>query len=435
MHPHTIVSVAEAILELGLRNPYDPDNVARRRELDRERKYPQTVEHWRDWWHDLPPHLRTDDAAAIVLFIGSTRAGGAPKRVARDLPSDIRDACAEVASRSIAVTNALDAIVGDTNAMREVRFKCWAASFGEQLDSVNDMAQLFQTTPVLIHGETGSGKELVAKALSHSMKGTWTRDKQWKPAPNEAVHLASVPPDLVQSELFGHEAGAFSGAIAKRDGVLARCHNGVVFLDEIAELPPSTQVALLRTLQEGKARRIGGNVDLDAAPRVVSATHRDLDELVADGRFRLDLVFRLSSVVIEIPPLRDRASDIPLLVEKVVNELASPSSRPTLRDKCNAFVSRHQSYDWPGNVRELHAIVRTIALGLTPALRKQGRGPKQSMSAPAPLVGSTWSLQDAQRWYCERVLRRAGTQTRAAEVLQIDRGTLRRHLAKSGDDS
>ncbi|HEY4180223.1 MAG TPA: sigma 54-interacting transcriptional regulator [Kofleriaceae bacterium] len=355
------------------------------------------------------------------------------ERRARNLLKGLLDSCAEVACRALRVTGALDAIVGNTDVMRDVRKTCWAAAFGERLDTVSSMSRLFQTTPVLIEGATGTGKELVARALCLSMRGRWKRGHGWTAAPTESVHLASLPAALVESAIFGHERGAYSGAHKERPGVLERCHGGVVFLDEVAELPMSTQVSLLRTLQEGKTRRLGADADRDAAPRIVSATHKDLEELVAENRFRLDLLYRLSSVSIAVPPLVERLADIPLLVEKE-SELAEPAARPALRDKFDRFMKLHPNYSWPGNVRELHAVVRTLALGLQPRLKQIASRPEQRLTVPSGLADTAWTLREAQRWYCGRALEKAGTQERAAKLLDINRGTLRNHLEQDRDD-
>jgi DNA-binding NtrC family response regulator len=429
------------LAELAIRNPYDPGVIAARRKHEVEERWPRDAKGWQSWWEQLPDAQRSDEAAVIACFLGSggeasiRKAQPDVERRVRNLHRDrtLTDTCAEVAARALRIKAALDGIVGDTEVMREVRKACWAAAFGERLDAVSQMSRLIQTTPVLIEGATGTGKELVAKALFLSMPGTWTRDGGWTPPATDAVHLASLPDTLVESALFGHEKGAYSGADAKREGVLARCHGGVVFLDEIAELPKRTQVSLLRTLQEGKARPLGADVDREAAPRIVSATHRNLEEMVSEDGFRLDLLYRLSSVVIQLPPLVERRSDIPLLVEKEA-EAAAPAIRIEIRDRFDRFMAAHPAYPWPGNVRELHAVVRTLALGLEPPMRQIAVRHEQKVSVPREIADGIASLRDAQRWYCRRVLDgRHGTQREAAKLLGIDRATLRKHLMGSRD--
>lgn len=428
------------VLELAVGNPYDADFIDRRKLLQASGTWPSQGKGWQTWWETLPAPYRGDESAVLALLIGSAEPGAeqtvfkpAVLRQARDVLRERTDACVEVAGRALRVMAALDAIVGSTRVMRDVRKTCWAATFGERLDTVSSMHRLLQTTPVLIHGPTGTGKELVAQALCLSMRGEWNAKGGWLPAPAESVHLASLPATFLESALFGHEQGAYSGAHKSRKGVFERCHGGVVFLDEIAELPMGAQVSLLRTLQEGRARKLGADQDHDAAPRIVSATHKDLEKLVEEGTFRADLLHRLSSVVIEIPPLVKRLQDIPALVEKVAIELAEPASRTTLRDKFEQFMKDHPDYDWPGNVRELHAVVRTLALGLEPRLRARTSEKKTTQDLPREMVEGSLSLREVQRWYCQQVVQKKASKTLAARSLGIDRGTLRAHL-EGGDD-
>jgi DNA-binding NtrC family response regulator len=433
---------AAELSELAMRNPYEPEVITTRRDLEAQRCWPRGANGWLSWWESLPELLQADEPTMIALLLGSEddaaikKAQSAVERRVRNVRQrqTLTDTCAEVAARALRVTAALDAIVGDTDVMRNVRKMCWAAAFGERLDTASYMPRIFQTTPVLIEGATGTGKELVAKALGFSMKGRWTRGGGWTSAPTDSVHLASLPAAFVESAIFGHEKGAYSGAIELRKGVLERCHGGVVFLDEIAELPMGTQVSLLRTLQEGKARRLGADADHEAAPRIVSATHKNLEELVAEESFRLDLFYRLSSVVIPLPPLVERLADIPLLVQKEA-ELAEPTARMEIRDKFERFMKKHPDYAWPGNVRELHAVVRALALGLPPCLRQISKRHERKVIVPKNIAESSGTLRDAQRWYCRRVVEKAKTQIEAARILDIDRSTLRAHLAKDRDGS
>jgi DNA-binding NtrC family response regulator len=447
------------LIEVLLGNPYRRELLLRRRELGDRDALPATSAGWRRWWTGLPAYLR-DEAAGIALCLGmaGTTASAHPPVPLREaaqilresLPEESVHTCAELAARSLAVTAALDAIVGDSEALREVRRQGWAAAFGESLDRVPGLARLLRSTPVLVLGETGTGKELVASALCRSMPGRFTQAQGWQPAAAESVHLAALPPTLVQSTLFGYEKGAFTGAARDKEGIFERCHEGVVFLDEVAELPPDTQVALLRTLQEGKVRRLDARDERAAAPRVVSATHRDLEQLVAEGSFRLDLYHRLSSVVIQLPPLRERRADIPLLVEKELREKVDPALRGELKEKFDRFLAEAADYDWPGNVRELQTVMHTLALGLEPRLaarpirlgrpgRPGGRGHPGSPGRPAielpeALVEGRWSLLRAQTWYCRHVMSRAETREEAARTLDIDRGTLRRYLVDTPDE-
>jgi transcriptional regulator with GAF, ATPase, and Fis domain len=216
----------------------------------------------------------------------------------------------------------------------------------EVLDLVRLVAPTDST--VLIEGETGTGKELIARAIhKRSIRSRRTF---------VSVNCAALAPSLIASELFGHEKGAFTGAMQQRLGRFELANGGTIFLDEVGELPPDTQVALLRVLQEREFERVGGTRSIQVDVRVIAATNRDLEAAVANGIFRSDLFYRLNVFPIEVPPLRKRKEDIPMLIEHFVRHFAekvgrqfSKIGRRTL-DLC-------QSYHWPGNIRELQNIV------------------------------------------------------------------------------
>jgi transcriptional regulator with GAF, ATPase, and Fis domain len=207
--------------------------------------------------------------------------------------------------------------------------------------------------PVLVLGETGSGKEVVARALhTRSRRGA---------GPFLRVNCGAIPSELVDSELFGHEKGSFTGAVGARKGWFERADGGTLFLDEVGELPPAAQVRLLRVLQDGTFERVGGERPLHVDVRVVAATHRDLEAMVADGRFREDLWYRLAVFPIRLPPLRDRPADIPALAAhfalRAAKRLGMPPLSPTASD-----IGLLVSYPWPGNVRELAAVIERAAI-------------------------------------------------------------------------
>lgn len=206
---------------------------------------------------------------------------------------------------------------------------------------------------VLVTGESGTGKELVARALYHHSR----RSEK----PFIAVNCAAIPETLFESELFGHERGAFTGAERTYIGKIERCHQGTLFLDEIGDMPPMLQAKLLRVLQEGEIERIGGSQMIRVDVRLIAATNKNLEEEVAAGRFRRDLYWRLKVISINMPPLRQRGEDIPLLAAYFLQRFSSEYSRPVCR-LSDASLARLASYAWPGNVRELENCVRRAVL-------------------------------------------------------------------------
>jgi DNA-binding NtrC family response regulator len=233
--------------------------------------------------------------------------------------------------------------------------------------------------PVLILGETGTGKELVAAALH--------RLSRRRNAPLEAVNCGALTRELVRSELFGHERGAFTGAVERRTGLLREADGGTVFLDEVGELAPEAQAMLLRFLGEGEVRAVGasraGHVDV----RLIAATHRDLRAAVGDGRFREDLYYRLRRVVLRVPPLRARLDDLPLLVEHLRRQVNTRHGLAieSVRDDT---LARLAAYPWPGNVRELEAV-------LEEAMLLRGRGPlrAEDLALPEPVPAASGGTQ------------------------------------------
>lgn len=228
-----------------------------------------------------------------------------------------------------------DAIIGTGRAMQEV-FK-----------EVGRIAA--KPITVLIKGETGTGKELIARAIyQHSKRNT---------KPFVAVNCAAIPESLIESELFGHEKGAFTNAMAQRIGRFEQSHGGTLFLDEIGDLPSETQVKLLRVLQDKTIQRIGGKEDIKVDVRVISATHRDLEQMIEDGEFREDLFYRLNAAVIQLPPLRDRAPDIQQLSDYFLAKYAVEfeMEMPSMTNDASRLLKAH---DWPGNVRQLENVLK-----------------------------------------------------------------------------
>ena len=261
------------------------------------------------------------------------------------------------------------AIVGESPALREV------------LARVEQVAQTAAT--VLLRGETGTGKEMVARAI-HINSPRESR-------PFIKVNCAALAPGVLESELFGHEKGAFTGAVARRPGRFELADGGTLFLDEIGDVPVDVQVKLLRVLQEREFERVGGTETVKVDVRVVSATHRDLEKQIADGTFREDLYYRLNVFPITLPPLRDRTSDITLLAEHFVQKYARSFGKP-IRGLDGGAAAALTGYSWPGNVRELENVIeRALILARGPLVgaadlefsRRPG-----TVSAAAPTVGS-----------------------------------------------
>ena len=230
-------------------------------------------------------------------------------------------------------------IVGSSPALRSV------------LSQVGKVAPSDST--VLILGETGTGKELIARAI-HKRS---TRAKR----AFIAVNCAAIPPSLIASELFGHEKGAFTGATQRRLGRFEAANGGTIFLDEVGDVPPEIQVALLRVLQEREIERVGSDKPIPVELRVVAATHRDLDQLVAEGKFRQDLLYRLNVVPINVPSLRERADDIPLLVEYFVDRYGKKSGKK-FKTIDREALKLFQEYNWPGNIRELQNVIERAVI-------------------------------------------------------------------------
>ena len=286
---------------------------------------------------------------------------------------------------------------------------------------------------VLIQGESGTGKELVARALH--------QNSPRREAPFVPVHCAALAPTLLESELFGHEKGAFTGALDRRPGRFEKADGGTLFLDEVGEIEPSLQVKILRVLQERQFERVGGTDTLSVDVRVVAATNRDLQAMVAAGTFREDLYYRLNVINVTLPPLRERGEgDIALLARHYLDELTREHGRPpsTITPAAMDILA---TYPWPGNVRELRNVIeRLVVLGhggpITPdALPQALRTPPATATAPsAPSVPSAPSpspddLHAAERLHIQSALRRFnGNRTRAAAALGISLRTLHRKL-------
>jgi DNA-binding NtrC family response regulator len=278
---------------------------------------------------------------------------------------------------------------------------------------------------ILVSGASGTGKELVARAVHEASE----RRGAFVP-----VNCSAIPADLIESELFGHTGGAFTGARQARSGLFEAATGGTLFLDEVAELPVPVQPKLLRALQEGAVRRVGADREREVDVRIVAATNRDLDELVRRGRFREDLYWRLNVIHVRVPPLRERPVDIPLLVEHFLTRAADASGRAPL-DIAPETLAIFTAYSWPGNVRELeNAVERAVALArgsriMPEDLPQRVRSSGEAAAAIARAQERGLTLRELERAYILETLRRTGgNKSRAAEVLGLDRKTLYRKL-------
>ncbi|KAA2284756.1 nitrogen regulation protein NR(I) [Arenimonas fontis] len=358
-----------------------------------------------------------DEAVALAARALPAGRGGGPG--AADAPAPETPADTPLAA---------DALVGETPAMREL------------FRAIGRVAQ----TPlnVLITGETGTGKELVARALH--------RESPRAHKPFVALNTAAIPAELLESELFGHEAGAFTGAQKRHTGRFEQADGGTLFLDEIGDMPAGLQTRLLRVLAEGEFFRVGGRELIRVDVRVIAATHQDLEAKVRDGSFRADLLHRLDVVRLRLPPLRERKADIPALAARFLAQAAARLGSPAKRLNAEA-LKRLQQHDWPGNVRELENLCWRLA-ALAPG---ESIGPRDLAGSlrPAAAASADWTrhlaqavrdalargetgLYPAYRETFDQVLLEAalehtnGHRQRAAGVLGVGRNTVTRKLGR-----
>ena len=310
----------------------------------------------------------------------------------------------------------MDNIVGSDSRMRRV------------FDLVESVADT--KTTVLITGESGTGKSLIARAIHrHSSR----RDK-----PFVEVACGALPENLLESELFGHVAGSFTGATTDRMGKFMQADGGTIFLDEIGTASPGLQVKLLRVLQEFEFEQVGGTKTFHVDARVILATNEDLEQLVAEGRFRQDLYYRINVINIELPPLRERISDIPLLAEHFLRTVCEESGRQ-VRGFSNEAMAAMQRYRWPGNVRELQNIVeRAVLLSKNDVIRLEDLPPAIVSATPvsvAEVTGRTLkeALEGPERQIILEVLQKHNwNRQKTAEALGINRTTLYKKMKRLG---
>jgi two-component system nitrogen regulation response regulator GlnG len=405
---------------------------------------------------DVYQQIRRIDARIPVIFVtlakGADAAIEAMKQGAHDYlfkPLDLHQLqrvvaeALEVARRmrqpAVVAETAADpdvegAIVGSCPAMREV------------YKAIGRVTA--QNVPVLIAGESGTGKELVARAIyQHGPRAK---------APFLALNCAAIPEQLLESELFGHEKGAFTGADRRRIGKFEQCSGGTIFLDEIGDMPLALQAKMLRLLQEQSFERVGGNETVQTDVRLIAATHHDLKADSAEGKFRPDLYYRLGVFTIDLPPLRERGDDLPLLVRHYLRRFSRELGRE-VREVPPEAMERLRGYPWPGNIRELQSVLKQALLRASGTVLISAFLPdlsgKPDEAAPAPPSGADFGLgdfidrrlgPDASDLYAEthrqvdrlllpRVLEyTGGNQHQAARLLGIARQTLRQKLRDLG---
>jgi DNA-binding NtrC family response regulator len=327
------------------------------------------------------------------------------------------------------------------------------ARFREELRDRQDLSRLVGSSPlmlevykmvarvssgkstVLVEGESGTGKELIARAIHANSP---RRERSFVP-----VNCAALPDTLLESELFGHEKGAFTGAIGAKKGLFEAAHEGTIFLDEIGDVGAALQVKLLRVIQEQELRRVGGTASTKVDVRIIAATNRNLSQLVKEGQFREDLFYRLNVVRIMMPPLRERREDIPMLAHHFLQKVSSENGT-LIRGFVPDAMAVLQRYHWPGNVRELENVIeRAVSLTHGPLILPDDLpdSVRQSLSSsrePAMLpglAGELISLDELEKRYLIRVLKESGhNKVRAAKILGIDRRTLYRMAERFGLD-
>ena len=383
---------------------------------------------------ELVSQLRQVDASALVLLItafGSIESAveamraGAFHYVTKPFHNDeiliqVKRALEQKSLReevrrlrdAVDARNRFQSIIGQSDAMQRVY---------EIVTQISDLP-----ANVLIEGESGTGKELIARAIHQNSSRA--------SGPFVAVNCAAIPENLLESELFGYVRGAFTDARKDRRGLFQEASGGILFLDEISEIPLALQAKLLRLLEDKEVRPLGANQSEKVDARVVSASNRNLAEQVQSGKFRQDLYYRLNVIRIELPALRQRSQDIPLLVNHFLRKFAAGANHKVDGVAADAMAAL-KAYDWPGNIRELeHAIERAVLLGKGPVIGMDDLPPAMAKKADLGIlmvqgIAKQFTLADLEREYIGKVLESTqGNKTEAAKLLGVDRTTLYRKL-------
>lgn len=356
-----------------------------------------------------------------------------PARSLRALPRRRGDYVRVVAA-GLRCEAALARLHGASEMMAALRANVWTACFGESLFDALHLEAVIVDHDLLLHGETGTGKELVAAAVLGARPGR----QDGTPAPAAAINAAAVPETLIGSELFGHVRGAFTGAAQDRLGRIRGADGGCLFLDEVGDLPATTQVQLLRVMETDMVQPVGSDRSHPAQVRYVTATHRDLRAMVEAGEFRRDLFHRIADQVISLPPLRAHPEDIPEIGLAYVDAALPGEALPGTRERVEAFLHDPalRRHPFSGNVRELQNMVRGVMLGRQPALTAAvpvvdtHAGGQAAAGLPTAIAEHRASLHEVEQWYMRGVLaQHGGNVSRAARALGVDRSTVARRLA------
>ena len=323
-------------------------------------------------------------------------------------------------------------LLEETQYLREEITRCWGGT-DEIIGKSPVMVQLFDTimeiapndSSVLILGETGTGKELIARAIhAHSKR---------MGGPFVPINCGAIPESLIESEVFGHEKGSFTGAHRPKKGLIEVAECGTLFLDEVGEITPKVQVDLLRVLQDKTFFRVGGVDSLTTDFRLISATHRDLNEEISAGNFRQDFFYRINVITLRVPPLRERKEDIPLLANYFLKRVARETNRQvdSISDKAMNLLIDH---DWPGNIRELENVVeRAVVTSRMRVVPPEAFAYLNATAVGTPDNAQQRSLREVEIMHIRRILDEEDWNiTRAAKVLEVDRSTLHKKIRKYG---
>jgi len=330
----------------------------------------------------------------------------------------------------------LSQIRGGSPLIHRARRETWAACFGGSLLEALELEKVIRDHDVLILGETGTGKEHFGRAMIAATPG----DADGNPAPGAAINAAAIPEALVESELFGHIKGSFTGATETRAGRIRSSDGGTFFLDEVGDLPRPTQVKLLRVIETDEVFPVGSDTGHQVDVRYIAATHKDLESMTEGGDFRRDLFERLAGNIVRIAPLRDRPEDVIEIGKAFVRRYLDDRRHFDRLARIDEWLASREActYSWPGNVRELQNALRNMILGLPPGL-KTGAGGQLSMSMtasdgniPEAILNGTASLVAVEDWYIHRVLEKnGGNYSQSARVLGLDRSTVKRRTSPS----